>query len=315
MISSRYFGMELCVASLDQLFLPEEDSKKYYEPIPSDEQFCFQLISGLEYIHGKNLVHGSIKPTNILISSSQDPLIKLSDFGLTTSCLNDGHTTKRLISGFLSSQYWLAPELLECQSGDRHFTKESDIFAAGSIFFYFLSKGCHLFGNTIRDILTNPGEGNQFNLFSKFIVMFTFITNALCCKSKLKYTLYSHIEKMTIGHFAMGLIRWMTQKDHTKRPILSEKSVLYAHLKLVQPMKKLETVETIHFSRDHFLAKGGYGSVYLGRYDGVEVVIKRMELLEGNRKGVIDRELTALQNLIHPNIVQFFDSASNSDFM
>jgi serine/threonine protein kinase len=165
-ISFRYFGIELCVASLDQLFLPEDDPKKYKGPIPSDEQFCFQLISGLEYIHEQNLVHGSIKPTNILISSKENPQMKLSDFGLTTSRLNEGHITKREISGFLSSQYWLAPELLESDSSDRQFTEESDIFSAGNVFFYFLSKGCHLFGDT-HEILKNTCDGNQFNLIGK----------------------------------------------------------------------------------------------------------------------------------------------------
>jgi hypothetical protein len=120
---------------------------------------------------------------------------------------------------------------------------------------------------------------------------------------------------MTIEHFAMGLIRWMTQKDPKKRP---ELSVLYTHLELVQPMKteNLKAVGKIQFSRAHFLAKGGYGNVYLGRCErsNSEVVIKRMELLEGNRKG-IDTQLTALQNLSHPNIVKFFDSASDLDFM
>jgi predicted Ser/Thr protein kinase len=101
---------------------------------------------------------------------------------------------------------------------------------------------------------------------------------------------------MTIGHFAMGWIRWMTQKDPTKWPAeLSKKSVLYAHLELVQPLKNLVTVGTIQFSREHFLDSGGYGHVYLGRYDGVEVVIKRMQWLRENRKEVVDRELTALQ--------------------
>jgi serine/threonine protein kinase len=184
MIYFRYFGMEFCVASLDHLFLPEEDPKKYNGPIPSDEQFCFQLISGLEYIHQQNLVHGSIKPTNILIASSQDPQIKLSDFGLTTSSLNYGHSTKRLIRGFLSSEYWLAPEFLD--SSDGKFTKECDIFAAGSVFFYFLSKGCHLFGNATHEILKNTCEGIQFNLFGKLGLFSTFITNPLCWKSKLK---------------------------------------------------------------------------------------------------------------------------------
>jgi serine/threonine protein kinase len=161
--------MELCVASLDQLFLPEDDPKKYKGPIPSEEQFCFQLISGLQYIHEQNLVHGSIKPTNVLISSSQDPEIKLSDFGLTTSSLNEGHSTKRLIRGFLSSRYWLAPELLENDSTDGQSTKESDIFAAGSVFFYFLSKGCHLFGD-IHEIIPNTLKGIQKNDLSKLSI-------------------------------------------------------------------------------------------------------------------------------------------------
>jgi serine/threonine protein kinase len=158
--------MEWCVASLDQLFLVADDPKKYNGPIPSDEQFGFQLISALEYIHGKNLVHGSIKPTNILISSSEDPQIKLSDFGLTTSYRDDGHTTKRVICGFLSSRYWLAPELLESESGDRPFTKESDIFAAGSVFFYYLSKGRHLFGDT-NEIIPNTLKGIPKNDLGK----------------------------------------------------------------------------------------------------------------------------------------------------
>ena len=162
------------MASLDQIFLPEEDPKKYNGPVSSDEQFCFQFISGLEYIHGKYLVHGSIKPTNILISSRKDPQIKLSDFGLTTSCLNEGHTTKRVISGFLSSRYWLAPELLLiAESGDQ-FTKESDIFAAGSVFFYFLSEGCHLFGDT-HEIISNTLKGIQKNDLSKLSIKVTYM--------------------------------------------------------------------------------------------------------------------------------------------
>jgi serine/threonine protein kinase len=169
--------MEMSVASLDHLFLPDDDPKKFKGLIPSDKKFGFQLISGLQYIHELNLVHGSIKPTNILISSRKDPQIKFSDFGLTTSSLNDGHTSKNLIRGFLSSQYWLPPELLECDSSDGKFTKESDIFAAGSVLFYFLSKGCHLFGNATHEILKNTCEGNQFNLIGKclYFIYYQFV--------------------------------------------------------------------------------------------------------------------------------------------
>ena len=167
----RFFGMELCAASLDQLFLPEDDPKKYSGLIPSDEQFCFHLISGLQYIHGKRLIHGSIKPTNILISSSKDPQIKLADFWLTTtSRLNEGHTTQRSIGGFLSSRYWFAPELLDC--GQNKPTVESDIFTAGSVFFYFLSNGRHLFGDEIHKIIANTKEGIHANIFCKLNIKF-----------------------------------------------------------------------------------------------------------------------------------------------
>jgi hypothetical protein len=124
---------------------------------------------------------------------------------------------------------------------------------------------------------------------------------------------------MTIGHFAMGLIRWMTQKDHTKRPVVSE---VIKHFKSIKIMTTydLKAVGKIQFSRAHFLAKGGYGNVYLGRFvhpdcKEVDVVIKRIQLVEEKPSKAIKRELTALQNLDHPNISKFFDFALDDDYM
>jgi hypothetical protein len=59
--------------------------------------------------------------------------------------------------------------LLTAESGDRQFTKESDIFAAGSVFFYFLSKGSHLFGDT-NEIIPNTLKGIQKNDLSKLSI-------------------------------------------------------------------------------------------------------------------------------------------------
>ena len=61
---SRYFSMELCSVSLDQCFASGIPC------LPTNEKFLFQLASGLEYIHSKGHVHGSIKPSNILLVSS-----------------------------------------------------------------------------------------------------------------------------------------------------------------------------------------------------------------------------------------------------
>jgi hypothetical protein len=60
--------------------------------------------------------------------------------------------------------------LLECDStANAQSTKESDIFSAGSVFFYFLSRGCHLFGDT-NEIIPNTLKGIQKNDLSKLSI-------------------------------------------------------------------------------------------------------------------------------------------------
>jgi serine/threonine protein kinase len=312
--------MELCVASLDQLFLVADDPKKYKEPIPSDEQFGFQLISALEYIHGKNLVHGSIKPTNILISSSEDPQIKLSDFGLTTTCLNDGHSSKRVICGFLSSRYWLAPELLECDStANAQSTKESDIFSAGSVFFYFLSKGCHLFGNATHEIIPNILKGIQKNVFSKLSIEVT-IHLHVQISLYVTITVYFHyIEMQTqIGYFS--IIPWMTTIEPKRRSTLSE---VTEQMKLLQPPSAISfkktptTIGNVEFFTSHIIGTGGQASVFHGFSNGFAVAVKRIiiDAVEKDKKSIVYRERDLFQKLKHRNIVKLVDCGENEIFM
>jgi [calcium/calmodulin-dependent protein kinase] kinase len=49
--------------------LPEEVAADYFR----------QAVSGLEYLHYHNIVHGDIKPENMLVSSNGE--LKISDFG------------------------------------------------------------------------------------------------------------------------------------------------------------------------------------------------------------------------------------------
>lgn len=119
-IHYKYYALELCAASLDQLFRPEGDPKKYRGPMPPyDLIVLLQLASGLQYIHGSGLIHGDIRPENVLIStgtagSRQRVLLKWADFGLyRRNKVN--HCDDRFGS------HWLAPEMIDQMDSNRNY--------------------------------------------------------------------------------------------------------------------------------------------------------------------------------------------------
>ena len=133
----KYHALELCAASLDQLFLADKDPKKYRGPMPPyDMIVLLQLATGLHYIHSNDLVHGDIRPENVLIStgtagSRQRVLMKWADFAL---CRSDDENSKWKRSN------WVAPEMIQQfdEDSNRHpagkkptsaaATFESDVF-------------------------------------------------------------------------------------------------------------------------------------------------------------------------------------------
>lgn len=134
-------------------------------------QVLHQMASGLAYLHSEGIVHGDIKPENILISLNDPVLIKLADFGLCkevtfpgrkisqtdlksdlSSCI--GSFTLTTIRG---TPGWTPPESIKVD--ERSLKKAraagnpirgstaSDVFAYGLVSFYYLTKGIHPFGD------------------------------------------------------------------------------------------------------------------------------------------------------------------------
>jgi len=171
----RFYAFELCSGSLDQLFLSEDDPRKYRgPPLPRHTIVLLQLTKGLAYIHSKRLVHRDIKPENVLISITSDPVtLKWADFGLTKATSESGTYE---MSGQKGTLYWMAPEILEYfnyrgpldDGANNKFTVSTDIFSAGCLFFSIVAYGSHPFGDHIaKDILTNIQSNNPVNFLNK----------------------------------------------------------------------------------------------------------------------------------------------------
>ena len=149
--------MDLCTATLADCFLPDGHQRRYRGPLPAESEGLLQMVLGLEYLHSRSVVHGNLKPQNILLSTGQSVTFKLSDAGQT--------------DGILS--IWMAPEILkavQCQSQRQVNANEvrkpsGDVWSLGCLFFYFLQKGSHPFENVnMLETINNIVKGNAEQL-------------------------------------------------------------------------------------------------------------------------------------------------------
>jgi serine/threonine protein kinase len=129
-----------------------------------------QWIALHRYIHSQNLVHRDVKPDNILISITTPVQMKLSDFGFVKKTSPHGTFTQ---SGLKGTVHWMAPEILVLLNDDSRDstskkipqgTIQCDIFAAGCVFFYFLTRGTHPFGSKSFEIPVNILKNNPIEL-------------------------------------------------------------------------------------------------------------------------------------------------------
>ena len=108
---------------------------------PLIRNFVRQILDGLVYLHGRNIIHRDIKGANVLVDNKGG--IKISDFGISkrstdVSTTSDSGSTSTLTSSAHSglnrpslqgSVFWMAPEVVR-QSAH---TKKADIWSLGCL--------------------------------------------------------------------------------------------------------------------------------------------------------------------------------------
>ena len=154
--------------------------------MPPKQEVLLQLAKGLEYIHQMKLVHGDIKPENALIwmnPENKKVLMKWADFGLSRRFNERATFSMSGMKETFSFFDWLAPELLKLldkTAADEYEKKkkqrETDVFAQGLLFGYYLTGGRHPFGSPVQ-IADNILENKPVNLSSKNIYKNVFNQN------------------------------------------------------------------------------------------------------------------------------------------
>ncbi len=169
-------------------------------------ELMLQIARGMDFAHKNNIIHGNLKPSNIVFDS--DDILKISDFALMANVEKN------------SVNWYAAPE--------RRKSKQADIYSAGIIFYQLLTNRIPSFdthgkfmwidsnrvtGDFQRKLIeqmiaTSPSE--RFNSFSEVITMLESVdrSQSKTASPGVDYSLDENTRKLLLwgGIFLLTLI-------------------------------------------------------------------------------------------------------------
>ncbi|TIB01743.1 hypothetical protein E3P94_01333 [Wallemia ichthyophaga] len=91
--------------------------------------FVKQILTGLNYLHTKGIIHRDIKGANILVDNKGG--VKISDFGISKKKVTDNlfGVNKKVRQSLQGSVFWMAPEVVKQEP----YTRKADIWSLGCL--------------------------------------------------------------------------------------------------------------------------------------------------------------------------------------
>lgn len=133
-----YIQMELCTSNLGD-FLPALSQIDLYSSKKVKErlEIALQICKGIKTIHDSGIIHRDIKTSNIFLSTSEYPQVKIGDFGLATFEDNLKYKEKEKSNGCnyhtknVGTSIYMSPE----QKESNYYSKSSDIYSLGLVLY------------------------------------------------------------------------------------------------------------------------------------------------------------------------------------
>jgi len=145
-----YMVLEYCCAVLQDM-LQQSPDKKF--PMWQAHDYFTQLLTGLEYLHSKGIIHKDLKPGNLLLDRAE--VLKIADFGVCEHL--DMFAKDDFIKTSQGTPSFQPPEVA---TGVEKFSGEKlDIWSCGVTLFNFVTGDYPFQGDTIFKLFENIAKG------------------------------------------------------------------------------------------------------------------------------------------------------------